>query len=101
MANYSGQLSVHKTLVANTADTVTLGPEYDYVDVYNRSGTAADMLTVLPGAVAPAALANDTYVIPAGQSRRIPTPGVGDDNTVITLISTTATPYSVIGVPVT
>lgn len=99
MANYSVTRAAHKTLGAGVSDTVTLGPEYDFVEVYNRSTTAADTITAVQGPGPVTALADDAYVIPAGQSRRIPTPGTGDDNTVITLISSAAAPYSVTGVP--
>lgn len=93
-------MAIHKTLGASVADTVTLRNEYDYVDVLNRSLTGAGIFVSVAPAGVPAVAGDDTYVVQPGRSVRIPTPGVEDDNTVVNLISATADPYSVVGVPV-
>jgi hypothetical protein len=117
MASYSAVFSVHKTLVAGTADAVTLTGGAEYVEVFNRTGSSDIFVTVgqpvtsaanlAAGAgdntaapVVPIALANDTYVIPAAiTSRKIPVPPNSGPPLVIGVESAGAMAYSVVGLP--
>ena len=97
MANYSGAKSVHsKTLVANTADTVTLTADFGEVRVVNLDGAASIYFTV-DGAAATVA-GDGTLVLPAALASRVERAKVDRANTVVSLISSGTPKYSVEGV---
>ena len=90
MATYTANRAKHATLGAGTADTVTLAQDVQSVEVINR-GTDAIYCRV--DETAPTVGGDDCEVIPAGASLIIDTPS---STTVIKLISTSATAYSVV-----
>jgi hypothetical protein len=53
----------HGTLVATTVTTVTLGQDWDYLEVVNRNGTAEIYFTV--GGATPTVGGADCEVVPA------------------------------------
>lgn len=81
MATYGVRRAKHATLTTTTVDTVTLTDDrLQMVNVYNRSGSADLTVTVgASGAAAtPVALADDTFLIPAGMALTIATGGHND-----------------------
>ena len=97
MAAYTVDVSKHATLVAGTADTVTVHlRRFESVEVTNRDG--ADEITYTLDGTVPVADADDTWVLPAAVAARShPSPGDGVD-VVVTLISVGAPKYSVVKV---
>lgn len=90
----------HGTTVGTVASTVTLTRAWPSVQIINRGG---DDLYVLAGAVAPVVAADDTSVVPANTSIFIAIPAnlgkqaVASTTTVLSVISTLAVKYSVVG----
>lgn len=99
MASYEadpGHRAVHdKTLVAATEDTVTLGGDFQEVDVINLSG--ADELYCTADGSDAAVGGGNCFVVPAvaGASIRLSVSTPGD--TVVRVISAGAPSYSVVG----
>lgn len=94
MANYSVTRAKHATLVANTADTVTLALNSGSVEVVNRASSGAGLFFTIDG-TAPTVAGDDTFWVPAGESLIIATNG----ERVVKLISATADPYTIVGTP--
>lgn len=99
MATYtanSGERAVHnKTLTGNTEDTVTLGDDFDQVEVMVSALTAPVYFTV--DSTAASVAGGGTYVIAsAGSYLQVPVPTAG--NTIVRLISAAAATYFVTGV---
>lgn len=88
--------AAHGTLVANVVTTVTLTRDFQRVAVLNRNGLAEISFTV-DGAT-PTMLGDDTYVLPAAMAALEVAAPSSDATTVVKLISTAATTYSVEGV---
>lgn len=90
MTAYSVVVSKHATLVASTEDTVTLAQDAPRVEIINRGSVdiyvRVDGQTVVLGA-------DDTEIVPASSTLVVETPGT---QTVVRLISSSATPYSVV-----
>jgi hypothetical protein len=63
MASYSVDRAKHATLVASTVDTVTLGRDFNEVEILNRDGTAAIYFTV--DGSTPTVGGDNALVIPA------------------------------------
>jgi hypothetical protein len=93
MASYSAARSKHATLTASAVDTVTLGADWNTVEVTNRSAT--DPIYVTTNNAAPTVAGDDTFVVPAGGYRVLEVPTAG--STVVKLISGGNAPYSVTG----
>ena len=102
MANYSIARSKHATLVAATADAVTLTKNYTQVEILNRS-TSGDIYATVDG-TAPVSAADNTFFIGPGQALllALPNAGAGTDSDaasdVVKLISAGTPSYSVTGV---
>lgn len=99
MATYTAAgRSIHKTLTANTVDTVTLDNNYGSVEVKNH-GTTASLYFLVDSAATPAIAADGTYVIDAGEALVVDS--TADEQTggatVVKLISASAIAYSVTG----
>jgi hypothetical protein len=94
MGSYSGSPTQHKTLVANTVDTVTLDQDYSCVEVVNRAATG-DLYFTVDGST-PAVAGAGTYIVRAGEAVEMDLQTQG--KTVVKLISTGALDYSVMGV---
>lgn len=93
MATITATYSAHATLTASTVDTVNLNGS-DMVVLSNR-GSADIYWTYSSGGTAAApAVANDSYILPAGQVKTLSlSPGV----TQVKLFSTGTPAYSVEG----
>lgn len=95
MANYSAWQSVHKTLVADTPDTVTLtNAAWIAVEVMNRHATAWLWFTV--DGSTPAVEGDDTYPVPPMSSVVVGDVSVATA-TVVNVVSDGAAAYSVTG----
>lgn len=90
MAVYAVARSTHQALVATVQDTVQFTRAYQYAEIKNRD-SAIDLF-VTTGVVAPVVLANDTYIVRAGESLVIPLA-----NSAINIISASSIAYSVTG----
>ena len=85
--------SIHKTLTANSVDTVTLQPGFSEVEVLNRdtSGTIYFRSTNTPTVGG-----DDTYVVMPSSALKIPRQHFDSDpDATLQLISSTACAYSV------
>ena len=97
MASYSvaaGEVGAQaKTLVANTADTVTI--DRDANEIIVTALNTAGLIYFTVDGTAPTVAGNNTYVVPniVGASKRVTVPSAGD--TVVRLISGFAAMYSV------
>lgn len=97
MASYTKTLSTHQTAASGVADTVTLDKDYDAVEVVNRDGAGAIYFTV--DGSAPTIAGDGTYVIPAViGARKVASVELAAAATVVKLIASAVTAYSVIGV---
>lgn len=94
MAAYSGARTQHQTLATNTADTVTLDSDYDNVEVLNRA-TSGDIYFRVDG-TAPTVGGAGSFIVTPGQALQVSVGSAG--NTVVKLISSAATAYSVSGI---
>lgn len=101
MTAYSKTLSTHQTAASGVADTVTLEKDYAAVEVVNRDGAGALYVTVGNADSAPTTPtigADSTYVLPAAIcSRVIPSVELSGAATVVKIIASADTKYSVIG----
>lgn len=75
MASLTARRAVHASLTTTTVDTVRLmEPRTRLVNIYNRDAAGGTALTVTVGAISsggartPVALANDTFIVPAGST---------------------------------
>ena len=93
MGSYSGAATQHRTLVADTVDTVTLDGDYSSVEVLNRA-TSGDIYFRVDG-TAPTVGGAGTYIARAGESVALDIDTSG--KTVVKLISSGALDYSVQG----
>lgn len=102
MATYSATISTHQLAASGVADTVTLGADYAEVEVVNRDGAGEIYFTVGTVASPPATPtigAADAYVLPAAiGALLVDSNELSDSPTVVKLIASAATKYSVIGV---
>lgn len=89
MAALNAIRAVHAALAAATEDVVTLTEEGNSVVIVNRG---VNPLYFTIDNTAAVAAAEDTYVVPAGQSKAVRLPG---DPAIVRLISTLGTDYSV------
>jgi hypothetical protein len=100
MASYSvtaGNKAVYdKTLVANTADTVTFADNVDRVEIITDGAAELFVRVSEDGAAATVGGAN-TDMLPAGGSSSLDLPSPGIGGTVVSLISSGTPKYSVIG----
>lgn len=98
MAAYTEIKSKHATLVAATADSVTLTGQAQFVEIVHH-GDDTDPIYFTTGAAvsAPTAAADDTEVILAGERLRIELPRQAEVR-VVNLVSAGTPTYSVIGV---
>lgn len=92
MTSYTVSTAKHATLAAGVVDTVTLGQDFNNVEVANH-GAAAIYFTT-EGATPTVAGDNTYQVAPGGALVVQPASG---GNTVVKLISSGATAYSVTG----
>lgn len=96
MASYSATLSTHQTAASGVADTVTLDKDYGEVEVVNRDG-AGEIFFTLDGTTPTIGLAG-TYMLPAAIcSKRVTSVELASDATVVKLIASATTKYSVEG----
>lgn len=95
MANYTVNTAKHATLVANTADLVTLTGSAGWVTVVNRSGgtPAPVYFTVGDDPTAATVEGNNTFVAPDKQSFSVKFDGTA---TKVSIISAEAVAYSVV-----
>ncbi len=91
MATYTVSRAKHATLVGSTADTVTLKPHENGVEVRNRA--TADVIYVTFDGAVPTVAGNDSFYIAAGEIYYYRKP-----TTRVRLISSGAAAYSVQGV---
>lgn len=97
MASYQGDRAVHaKTLVAATADTVTLSRRANKVEVLSHDGAAAIYFTV--DGSAPTVAGGNTYAVPVGVGGLEVDLDDSDPPTVVKLISAGTPLYSVTAV---
>lgn len=98
MAAYTATISAHKTLVANTADSVTFSAAWTRIEIYNRDASAV-IFARADGTVAVLS-ADGTYAIPPGARVQLgPTQTLGATAGAVTeaisLISSGTPAYSV------
>lgn len=94
MAAHTVLLAKHTTLSAATVDTITMtSVDYPYVAVKNRAAGGAGITFRVDGQT-PVALADETYLVLAGEELVVPFKGLDT----VKLISATADAYSVTGV---
>lgn len=95
MAAYTVNTAKHATLVANTADTITLTGSAGWVTVVNRSGgtPAPIYFTVGDNPTAATVEGNNTFVAPDKQSFSVKFDGTA---TKVSVISAEAVAYSVV-----
>ncbi len=96
MAAYTVARSKHATLVAATADSVTLSTDYQSAEVMNRA-TTGDIYFTVDGTT-PVSAADNTLVVPPGGSLVVTLPSSGAGNDVVKLISAGTPAYSVTGI---
>jgi hypothetical protein len=94
MTNYTATIAKHATLAAGVVDTVTLSNDYDSVEVFNRGG--GEIYFTTNGTV-PTVGGDNTRVVASGSALQSYGGGYGDGVTVVNLISSGATAYSVTG----
>lgn len=97
MATDSATRSVHNTLSAATADTVTITNDGQAIRIQNRSASATIYYTVGFNAATPAtavSAADNTYCLPPGMSDTLATTDLGS-SVVVSLISSASCDYSV------
>jgi hypothetical protein len=92
VTTYTANVSKHATLTANTVDTVTLASDFNAVEVLNRGTT--ELYFTVDGSM-PTVQGNDTLVLTAGAALSATSPLT--TATVVNLISSAATAYSVTG----
>lgn len=96
MTAYTKTLSTHQTAASGVADTVTLDRDYDAVEVVNRDGAGAIYFTI--DGTTPTIGGDSTYVIPAVIGARVvPSVELASTATVVKLIASADTKYSVTG----
>lgn len=95
MANYTVNISKHATLVAETADLVTLTGNASTITVFAHGGESSGNIyfTVGDNPETAVAEANNTFVAFVGDSYTVKFDGT---NAKVSLVSDSATPYSVI-----
>jgi hypothetical protein len=99
VADIAADRIAHGQLAANTVDTVTLGRDFERVEVLNVDGAAPVYFTV--DGPAPAVAGPDTFVLPAAVGAALELPATiarSGANTVVRLIAASAVRYSVRGV---
>jgi hypothetical protein len=93
MASYTANAIKHPTLTASTVDTVTLGSDFNRVEVLNRGASdiyfTADKSTPTVGG-------DDCFIALAGGGLQVDVPTAG--STTVKLISSGAPAYTVTGV---
>lgn len=96
MTAYTKTLSTHQTAASGVADSVTLDRDYAAVEVVNRDGAGAIYFTV--DGSTPTIAGDGTYVIPAViGARKVASVELAETATVVKLIASATTAYSVIG----
>jgi hypothetical protein len=99
MATYSVVQSKHATLGAATVDIVNLSSPANLLIISNRSAASGDIYWRYSAggiAVAPTSVGDDSFVVPAGQTRSYSRPSPGGI-TQVKLISASTPDYSVEG----
>lgn len=99
MANYTATLSTSQTAASGVADQVTFDSDVGAVEVLNRDG-AGEINFTLDGS-APTIGAANTYVVPAiaGAALKVDSTELAAAATVVKLIASVATKYTVTGLP--
>ena len=96
MALYSVTAAKHATLSGTTYDAISISNGCTAVEVMNRSGSA-DMHFTVDGTV-PAAGADNTYIVTAGQALVVPSPDANNDGICVVAVIGNGNVYSVTGV---
>lgn len=95
---YSVKRAKHATLSTTTVDTVTLNENCSEVLVINYDGTNKVFFTL--DGTTPAALADDSYVVPITNSTKVRAPlRVSNASPIVVSVVGSGGAYSVVGLP--
>lgn len=94
---YSVKRAKHATLSTTTVDTVTLNENCSEVLVINYDGTNKVFFTL--DGTTPAALADDSYVVPITNSTKVRAPLRSNASPLVVSVVGSGGAYSVVGLP--